>query len=289
MPIWMLLKTRTLPATLNNIKHYSINQQLITNMKYFNRLSYILAFAAIGLFASCEQDNEGVVYNLDTMGVTFLSASQSVSFPANGYEGFDVELVRAKYSEAATVSIDAYMKDSKGNKLAIPAEYTIPSSASFAAGENKTTFHVSVGNIKSGVTFKLYFDLGTDNANVDAKTVKTVSVYRDYTFSKIGTGSINSEAFGDSWAVEWEKADDITWYRAIAPYEEGYDVVFKVGTDGKTVTVAKQAVMSDLSGYGTTYVAGAGELVDGVITVKLELTVSAGSFGQFKEVFYLPN
>lgn len=156
-------------------------------------------------------------------------------------------------------------------------------------GENKTTFHVSVGNIKSGVTFKLYFDLGTDNANVDAKTVKTVSVYRDYTFSKIGTGSINSEAFGDSWAVEWEKADDITWYRAIAPYEEGYDVVFKVGTDGKTVTVAKQAIMSDLMGYGTAYVAGSGELVDGVISVKLELTVSAGSFGQFKEVFYLPN
>ena len=137
--------------------------------------------------------------------------------------------------------------------------------------------------------FKLYFDIGTDNANVDAKTVKMVSVYRDYTFSKIGTGSINSEAFGDSWAVEWEKADDITWYRAIAPYEEGYNVVFKVGTDGKTVTVAKQAIMSDLMGYGTTYVAGSGELVDGVISVKLEFTASGVSFGQYKEVFYLPN
>ena len=123
---------------------------------------------------------------------------------------------------------------------------------------------------------------------MDAKRVKTVSVYRDYTFSKIGTGSIVSEFFEDTWEVEWEKADDITWYKAIAPYEEGYNVVFKVGTDGKTVTVAKQAIISNLWDYGTAYVAGTGELVDGVINVKLEFTVSAGSFGQAKEVFYLP-
>ena len=61
-----------------------------------------------------------------------------------------------------------------------------------------------------------------------------------------------------------------------------------MGNDGKIVTVAKQAIMSDFMDYGTTYVAGSGELADGVITVKLEITVNAGSFGQYKEVFYLP-
>lgn len=257
-------------------------------MKYLTKISAACAFLLMGLLASCEQDNEGAVFTLDTMGVTFLSASQSVSFPANGYEGFDVEVARAITTEAATLPIEAYMQNAKGEKVAVPAEFTVPSSVTFAAGENITTFHVSVGNIKSGTTFKLYFSLGSGNANIDAKTVKTVSVYRDYTFSALGKGSIVSEAFEDSWEVEWEKADDITWYRAIAPYEEGYNLVFKVGADGKTVTVAKQAVMSDLSGYGTTYVAGSGTLQDGVITVKLELTVSAGSFGEYKEVFYLP-
>jgi hypothetical protein len=67
-------------------------------------------------------------------------------------------------------------------------------------------------------------------------------------------------------------------YKAIAVYEEGYDIVFQVGADGRTVLVARQAACSDINGYGTAYVAGNGTLENGVITVTLEFSVSAGSF-----------
>ena len=123
---------------------------------------------------------------------------------------------------------------------------------------------------------------------VDATAQKTISIFRDYTYSAIGTGKIISTAFEFDGDIEWELADDITWYKALQPYEEGYDVVFKVGADGKTVTVAKQAICKDIAGYGTGYVAGSGELKDGVMTLKLEFTVSAGSLGTFKETFILP-
>ena len=119
--------------------------------------------------------------------------------------------------------------------------------------------------------------------------------YRDYTYSSIGTGTFDSYFFGydantpQSFPVEVMQADqNSSLYKAIAVYEEGYDIVFQVGADGRTVSVARQAALSDLNGYGTVYVAGTGTLEDGVITTVLEFTVSAGSFGTAKEILHLP-
>ena len=44
--------------------------------------------ATATLFVSCNTDNEGDIYNGTTMGVTFATGTQSVSFPSTGYEGF---------------------------------------------------------------------------------------------------------------------------------------------------------------------------------------------------------
>lgn len=43
--------------------------------------------ATATLFVSCNTDNEGDIYNGTTMGVTFATGTQSVSFPSTGYEG----------------------------------------------------------------------------------------------------------------------------------------------------------------------------------------------------------
>ena len=59
--------------------------------------------ATATFFVSCNTDNEGDIYNSTTMGVTFATGTQSVSFPSTGYEGFDVEVLRAKSSEATTI------------------------------------------------------------------------------------------------------------------------------------------------------------------------------------------
>lgn len=256
-----------------------------------------LSVAVMGLLTSCDQDNEGPVYGGTTMGVTFAINAQSVSFPATGYEGFDVEVIRAVSDEAATVPLNASMADGS----AVPSEIQVPANVNFEAGEFTATVHVTVGDITPGENYRLVLSLGEETAPVDAILQKTITIYRDYTYSSIGTGTFDSEFFGydddndgtvdrpQTFPVEVMQADqNPSLYKAIAVYEEGYDIVFQVGADGRTVSVARQAALSDLNGYGTTYVAGTGTLEDGVITTVLEFTVSAGSFGTAREMLHLP-
>lgn len=250
-----------------------------------------LSVAVMGLLTSCNQDNEGPVYEGATMGVTFAINSQSVSFPATGYEGFDVEVIRAVSDEAATIPLNASMSDGS----VVPSEIQVPANVNFEAGEFTATVHITVGDITPGENYRLVLSLGEETAPVDAVLQKTITIYRDYTYSSIGTGTFDSYFFGydantpQSFPVEVMQADqNSSLYKAIAVYEEGYDIVFQVGADGRTVSVARQAALSDLNGYGTVYVAGTGTLEDGVITTVLEFTVSAGSFGTAKEILHLP-
>lgn len=256
------------------------------------RLKYLLGIsvAMATLFTSCDTDNMGDLYQSQTLGVTFETASQSVSFPAHGYEGFDVEVVRAISAEAATINIaSATLLDSKGDPLPLPNTILVPPSVSFAAGENISKFHVTVGDITPGMNYKLAVTLDESVAPVDANMTKVITIYRDYTYSAIGTGTLQSAFFEAEGEFEWEKADQTTWYKALSPYDDGYNIIFKIADDGKTVTVDKQAITGDISGYGTGYVEGKGELVNGVITVNLDFTVSAGGFGSSKEIFILPS
>ena len=57
--------------------------------------------------------------SIDFMVVTFATGTQSVSFPSTGYEGFDVEVLRAKSSEATTINlwIDANIKELGSYKI----------------------------------------------------------------------------------------------------------------------------------------------------------------------------
>lgn len=249
---------------------------------------YILSISmAIGaLFASCDTDNMNDTFTETTIGACFNFGAQSVTLPAEGYEGFDVEVTRANTNEAATVAINASMADGS----AVPAEFQVPSSVSFEAGEGNTMIHVSVGDIESGVTYQLVISVDETMAPTfaGAITSKTVSVFRDYTYTSLGEGSLVSSFYGGEGTMEVQKADNINWYKAISPYEEGYDVIFQVMEDGTSVTISQQAIAADYGGYGTLYVAGSGTLENGVITATLEFTVSAGSFGEFEEVFTLP-
>ena len=245
-----------------------------------------IGVAMAALFTSCDTDNVKDVFQETTIGAAFTFGAQSVSFPANGYEGFDVEITRAQHEEAATIGITAAMEDGS----VLPAEIKVPSELTFDAGEYRKMLHVTVGNIKSGVSYPVVITIDPSAASSfeDAITTKVVSVYRDYTYTSLGTGKLISEFFGGEGEAEIQKADDINWYKAVSLYEEGYDLVFKIADNGKDVTVDKQAIASDISGYGTAYAAGSGTLEDGVITVTLEFTVSAGSFGTAKDVIILP-
>ena len=229
--------------------------------------------ATATFFVSCNTDNEGDIYNSTTMGVTFATGTQSVSFPSTGYEGFDVEVLRAKSSEATTINL--------------------PDSVSFAAGEFKTNIHVTVGDITPGQNYKVKISLPEEMVTIDQTSDKVITVYRDYTFSSLGTGTFKSAAMAEegedfaTWEVEVQKADQISWYKAMNLYEKGYNIVFKVN-EANEVTVESQPAWKHAS-YGEVFVSGKGALEDGVITVKLSHDVpNVGGFGEFKEILYLP-
>lgn len=292
IPVWIQSKTKTRLVTISNNK----TKEVIKNMKI---KEYIIGLCStmVVMFSSCNTDNEGAIYDGGvSQGVTFELSSQSVSFPSTGYEGFDIEVLRAKAETDLAVNVTGSLVQGS-EMLPLPAEISVPSFVTFKAGEYKTNLHVSVGNITPGQNYKIVISMElTDiTANVDNINSKTITIFRDYTYSSIGQGIFQSEAMADEgqdyaeWNVEVHKADQTSWYRAVSPYEEGKDVLLKIN-DANEVTVDAQPAWTDPQ-YGVVYITGSGTLENGVITVKAEFTLpDAGlSFsGTYKEVLILP-
>lgn len=141
--------------------------------------------------------------------------------------------------------------------------------------------------------YKVKISLPEEMVTIDQTSDKVITVYRDYTFSSLGTGTFKSAAMAEegedfaTWEVEVQKADQISWYKAMNLYEKGYNIVFKVN-EANEVTVESQPAWKHAS-YGEVFVSGKGALEDGVITVKLSHDVpNVGGFGEFKEILYLP-
>lgn len=121
------------------------------------------------------------------------------------------------------------------------------------------------------------------NAKMAAETTFT-----GLKWESIGIGMLSSSLFGDAWECEFYKSSPVLKYRAIAPYDDGYDLVFDVASNN-SVTVAQQAVYGSFQGYGTLYTSGNGALANNQITANLTFIVSAGSFGTKTETFILPS
>lgn len=272
------------------------------------KISILLALPAAMLFSACEQDNMGEMYDLTTQGVSFGATSQNASLPSEyTTETISVEVLRSETNGAASIGLSFSVIDDDENVLPSTG-FQVPATVDFADGEFTATVNITVDNtITPGMNYNVVLALDETQAIADAAamTQKVVTVFRDYTFTTIGMGTYISTFFvadydGDGkpdgpliMEVEVQKADQANIYKVVDLYETGYDVRFQVADEPDSkgryrVTVARQAALSDLSGYGTTYVAGSGLLQNGVIEIPLEFTVSAGSFGSASETLYLP-
>lgn len=257
-----------------------------------NKYILSLCVSVATLLSACDTDNEGAIYGGgDNAGITFELATQSVSFPSTGYEGFDVEVLRAKTAGELTIDVTASLVNG-GELEPLPSTISVPSTLTFKDGEFKTNIHVSVGDITPGQNYQIIINLPETHANIDFIGSKTVTIFRDYTYSVLGTGTFQSTAMAEEgqdyaeWEVEVQKANQVEWYKAIGLYEEGLDVVFKVNSN--EVTVDSQPAWTDAT-YGKVHVAGSGKLENGVIAVKLEHSIpGVGSYGSYNETLILP-
>lgn len=101
----------------------------------------------------------------------------------------------------------------------------------------------------------------------------------------IGEGTYNSTMFKKQVKVQVYKAAHADWYKLPSLFEEGKNMVIKM--DGANATVEQQNVATDTR-YGDVYATGGGTLENGVITLTLQYTCSAGSFGSYTETLQLP-
>jgi hypothetical protein len=182
-------------------------------MKYIKSLFSILMLLSLCVFTSCEQENEGAIYDANNQGLSFTFNTFEFSAPANN-PVISVPVYRAVADEAYTSSITV--------STSAPG-VTAPSSVSFAAGEHETTIDINLGQeLGVGVKATITITLNEADASVGGVAETSVTAYKEYVFESLGMGTFQDNwALGGTYSVEIQKAQGFDRYRVIDPYKEG--------------------------------------------------------------------
>lgn len=182
-------------------------------MKYIKSLFSILMLLSLCVFTSCEQENEGVIYDANNQGLSFTFNTFEFSAPANN-PVISVPVYRAVADEAYTSSITV--------STSAPG-VTAPSSVSFAAGEQETTIDINLGSeLGVGVIATITITLNEADASVGGVAETEISAYKEYVFESLGMGTFQDNwALDGTYSVEIQKAQGFDRYRVIDPYKEG--------------------------------------------------------------------
>lgn len=132
-------------------------------LKYFAS-----ALALVALFTACEEESEYQPAQLpETQEAYFPATTMTVSMEELT-NGFEVELARVNYDEAATATL----------KSERPEGVNVPSTVSFNAGQEKTTFTVSVDQaaLGQGKTFKIVMNVDSESNSPYANQRCTVTL-----------------------------------------------------------------------------------------------------------------
>lgn len=260
---------------------------------------YILGMAVLAgaIFASCDTDNVSTIYT---------SSFQNVSFESDG-----VSLTTK--TSTASVPVRITRSNTKGEYT---AHYTLTSddngiftdknsgTATFADGEWSTVVTIDAANMKGGTLYTCNLALSDVDAlsadtivGTETNTEMEISVMCDYNWTSIGTGVYTSNMFGDVFNIEVLKADGVQVYKLVSPFEDGLDMMLKIDNDNK-VWLERQYIWTH-SSYGKAYAvgdatgdqdgyAGTYDPATKTLTIFMNLSVSAGSFGTEVETLVLP-
>ena len=171
----------------------------------------------------------------------------------------------------------------------VPADL-IEASRSFGASPRQMLFKVQLPLAMPTIMAIFLTDLVGNYSitvvaiNGNTRTSSSVN-FMGIEWSLIGEGYYTAPMFGvTDMPVQVYKAGHAEWYKMPSIFEDGKDMVIKV--NGASATVDQQDVFTEPT-YGSVYVAGSGVVENGVITLTLQYTCSAGSFGTFNDVLKL--
>lgn len=256
-------------------------------MKSLLKYSFMALVAASALLTgACTDEAEYTAVpaaSADSTGVYFSLAANNIELSPSAEQVVNITAYRKDATKEQTVPVKLVRNDDK--------VFEAPATVTFEAGQPTATITLKLVNAQLGKTYNYELLLDANDKGIYSQYYQSNNPITSGSvliidYQKIGQATLASTIIGDN-KVDIYESKTPHWYKAIALYgEEGKDVVFKVNSDN-SVTIPKQPAFTH-STYGTAYVEGSGVLEDGKITYTVNLSVSAGSFGNFKEVLELP-
>ena len=162
-------------------------------MKKITRFFAVLAGVAALTFASCDDGNEGTIYNLaeNEQGYSFLTESAGASYGPNYEEKtYSFKVARNFAGGEATVNLTTEGADPL---------FKVPSSVTFAAGETLADVVIGIEGMETGASYS--FTVALDSTNLssigDKKgiAVTELEFAVDYSWTKMGVCEVY-----DDWA-----------------------------------------------------------------------------------------
>ena len=186
-------------------------------MKKIFKSIFILSIAA--LFASCNVDNIGTLYELENgqSGVSFMKTLAGDTEVDAKASSFTIPIARAVADGALTVNL----------KSSLPEGVKVPSTVSFNAGEYQTDITLDISNMEVGKTYKGAVSLA-DESQFDKNTAISainVTLAKAYTWVPMGKGQFydglalqpSAEDLGII-NVEILQADGFNRWRIMTPF-----------------------------------------------------------------------
>ncbi len=268
----------------------------------------IKIFASVALFCSmtsCDQANEGNIYNPEVDQVSFYTNILNYGLTPDQNNVLSLPVTRSFKGAAAEMgdfALDKVELVLNGKPTDVTADniFKLESTkANFAEGTAEGSLQFSYADINAldaSAIYKLYVSNNSETISPTDVSKIVVSAQRVLTYATLeGKAKVTSE-WGNAdglyeWEVNVEKAKEAEFYKLKGLYKAGSDVVLSVADDG-SVSVARQKDGEIHPDYGAIFVETdptIASVKDGkVLTLYLQFTVSAGSFGTCKEVIVLP-
>lgn len=244
-------------------------------MKTINKLFLVTLIGGLFTLAACSDEIVREPSPIPTEGVQayIYADATDLTYLPNDKQSFILTVARQNTEGAATVHLTAEGEN-----------FTVPATVNFAADESEKKVEIAF-DLVTGTSASVNISIPEEEAYIYGTSQIAFNVTRDYTWRDLGKWTLQSSFYGIEGTTQVFKAVEVDLYKAIEPYDEGYNLLFNVNEN--EVTVEKQAVVASFQDYGTLYVQGKGTLENNVITVTLKFTVSAGSFGESVETFGL--
>jgi len=263
-------------------------------MKNILKLMSLFLVAILGLY-SCDKTAERTYYDESgPLGYSFYQKTLKTEFTLDDNGTYNVLVCRNNASQASSVPLT--LTESTGSfTLASP-------SASFEAGESVTTVSIKyvLQNLNPSLQYSIKLQLPSDQLSYGSDSILTIQGNMRLTWKKLGTGIFSSDFFGDAagnpdtWTQDLYQANESPMlYYLPGCYYAGYDLRFTVNADN-SISYATQPMGYNHPTYGmTSWVFPPATEPEkphkdgNVFYFVPRFSVSAGTFGQFIEVFTL--